>query len=140
MHTAGHSLSITKSASMKIERRRHPRYEGADLAVDVARPGIKGILEVHPNSECLNFSLGGLRFGSNQQFQEGEPLIVDLRVHEIEIAELHAQVVACTPHDGGMYCTGVRFCFEDKNMQRPEVSRALLQIEDKLRVAQEFPA
>ena len=124
---------------MDQERRRHARYERADLVLDVARPGIKGILSINPSSECLNFSLAGLQFGSKQPFKKGERLILDLRVYELEADEIRAQVVNCQDHGDGTWCTGVRFCFEEKPMQRPEISHVLLQIEDKLRLAQEFP-
>lgn len=128
---------------MKEERRRHARYHRADLELDVARPGIKGILQVNASSECLDFSLAGLQFGSATKFKEGERLVIDMRVYEVILRELRVQVVSCSPKevDGYcMYCTSVRFCFEMKGMKRPEINRGLLQIEDKLRVAQQYPA
>lgn len=124
---------------METDRRRHARYERANLELDVARPGIKGILTLNPNSECMDFGLAGLRFGSNEQFRIGEHLILDLRVYGVVVNELQAEVISCIPQSGGMYCTGVRFCFELKTMQRPEISHALLHIEDKLRAVQEYP-
>ncbi|MCB1693460.1 MAG: PilZ domain-containing protein [Pseudomonadales bacterium] len=124
---------------MEKERRRHRRYQRSDLELDVARPGIKGILSINPTSECLDFSLAGLQFSSPKQFSKGEKLILDLRVYEIHIRELKAQVITSKARAKGLFCTGVRFCFEEKSMQRPEISHALLQIEDKLRSAQEYP-
>lgn len=109
------------------------------MHLDVARPGIKGILQINPTSECLDFSLAGLNFGSSQQFRRGERLIIDLRVYDIEVHELRAEVITSQRRDNGLYCTGVRFCFEEKSMQKPEISHALLKIEDKLRVANEYP-
>ena len=128
---------------MDKERRRHARYHRADLELDVARPGIKGILQLSASSECLDFSLAGLQFGSTTKFKEGEYVIIDLRVYDVAVRELRAEVVSCVPkelEDQCMYCTSVRFCFEMKSMQRPSIKRALLQIEDKLRVATEYPA
>ena len=110
------------------------------MSLEVVRPGIKGILKVAPSSECIDFAIGGLRFGSAEQFQKGERLVLDVRVNDVEVRELLAQVVSSQPRDRSTYCTGVRFCFEAKSMQLPEISRALLRIEDKLRVAQEYPA
>ena len=122
------------------ERRRHARYKRADLALNVARPGIKGILNVSPFSECLDFGIAGLQFGSTEEFQVGERLIVDLRVFELEVRELNAEVVSCEQKADRMFCTNVRFCFELKRMQRPEISRVLLRIEDRLRMVQQYPA
>jgi len=129
-----------KSAIMPKERRRHLRYQRADLVLEVARPGIKGMLRITPSSECLDFAIAGLQFGSKERFKKGERLVLDLRVYDVEVRELLAQVVSSQPREDNMYCTGVRFCFELKSMQRPEISRALLRIEDKLRVAQQYPA
>ncbi|MEX2328016.1 MAG: hypothetical protein WD558_09820 [Pseudomonadales bacterium] len=124
---------------METDRRRHARYHRANLELDVARPGIKGILALSPTSECMDFCLAGLRFGSRQQFETGEYLVLDLRVYGIVINELAAEVMSCTPEENGSYCTGVRFCFEQKSMQNPEISHALLHIEDRLRAAQKYP-
>ena len=125
---------------MTEERRRHARYHQADLSLGVARPGIKGILKVSPSSECLDFGIAGLKFGSTEQFREGERLILDLRVFELEARELIAEVVSSEPKVDNVFCTSVRFCFELKRMQRPEISRVLLRIEDKLRTAEQYPA
>ena len=124
----------------ETERRRNGRYGEVDLVLDVARPGIKGILRVTPSSECLDFGIAGLQFGSAEPFQQGERLVLDIRVNDVELRELVAQVVSSQQKEDDMYCTGVRFCFELKSMQTPKISRALLQIEDKLRVAQQYPA
>ncbi|XOV88823.1 MAG: hypothetical protein ACFHX7_02815 [Pseudomonadota bacterium] len=124
---------------MDKERRRHARYERADLELSVARPGIKGMLSLNPTSECLNFSLAGLQFGCNKLFQPGERLILDLRVYDIEADELLAEVVNAASHEDGTYCICVRFCFEEKRMQRASINHALLQIEDRLRLAEAFP-
>ncbi len=125
---------------MDQERRRQPRYSRADLELDVARPGIKGILALNPTVECLNFSITGLQFGAEDSFKVGERLILDLRVFEIQARELRSQVVSCEYNtEAGLWCTSVRFCFEDKSMQGEEINHALLQIEDKLRIANEFP-
>lgn len=122
------------------ERRRHTRYNQADLALNVTRPGIKGILRVTPFSECLDFGIAGLEFGSTEQFRHGERLVMDLRVYELEVRELIAQVVSCQSKGEAMFCTNARFCLELKSMQRPEINRILLRIEDRLRMAQQYPA
>ena len=124
---------------MEQERRRHARYSQSDLELEVARPGIKGILSVNPSAECLDFSLTGLQFGSDQPFRQGEKVIVDLRVYDLRADELRASVVSSEKKDNGMWCTRLRFCFEDKSMQKPEISHSLLKIEDRLRIATEFP-
>lgn len=124
---------------MEQERRRHTRYEQNELELSVARPGIKGILSVNPTCECLNFSLTGLQFGSEQVFKIGERLILDLRVFDVMAEELRARVVNCESNDDGMYCTCVRFCFEEKSMQRDDINHALLRIEDRLRICNEYP-
>jgi hypothetical protein len=124
---------------MERDRRRHARYERADLVLEVAHTGIKGILTVNPHTECMNFSLAGLQFGSSERFKRGDRLILDLRVQNLEADELRAEVISSQERQTGEFCTGVRFCFEEKPMQRPEISHVLLQIEDKLRLVQEFP-
>lgn len=123
---------------MEHDRRRHIRYRKADLEVDVAKPGIKGMLTISPSSQCLDFCLAGLRFESDQAFEPGETLFLDLRVYGVAVREIKARVISCVPHERH-YCVGVRFCFEEKSMQRPEISHGLLHIEDRLRTAQAFP-
>ena len=125
---------------MNDDKRRHTRYSRVDLALDVARPGIKGILKVSPTSECLDFGIAGLQFGSSEQFRKGERLVLDLRAYDLEAREIIAQVVSSEPRGDAMFCTSVRFCFELKRMQRPEINRVLLRIEDKLRMAAQYPA
>lgn len=124
---------------MEQERRRHARYNDVDIELAIARPGLKGILSVNPAVECLNFSLTGLQFGSDQEFKEGEKLILDLRVYDLIADELKGCVVNCEQHDDGLWCTCVRFCFEEKSMQKPHISHTLLKIEDRLRIATEYP-
>lgn len=124
---------------MEHERRRHTRYTQTELELSVARPGIKGILSVKPTVECLDFSLTGLQFGSDQPFRIGEKVIMDLAVFDLRADELLASIVSTEKLDSGLWCNRVRFCFEDKSMQKPEISRQLLRIEDRLRIAAEFP-
>lgn len=120
--------------------RRHSRYQRADLILDVARRGIKGILRINPLSECLDFGIAGLRFGSSQQYQKGEWLVLDLRLYELEAREIIAQVVDSQPGGDAVFCTSVRFCFERRRMQLPRMSRDLLRIADKLRMVAQYPA
>ncbi len=124
---------------MEQERRRHPRYCQKGIELAVARPGIKGILSVKPTVECLDFSLTGLNFASDQAFQANETVIIDLCVFGLRADELRASVICTEELDSGMFCNRVRFCFEEKSMQKPEISRILLQIEDRLRIESEFP-
>lgn len=121
------------------ERRKHPRYEHAGLLVTVARPGIAGFLRVNPRGRCLDFCLAGLQFGSDQAFNPGEQVVLDLNVADIQLSELNGVVVTSTPENAGTWCTGIRFCFDDRRMQRPLITRSLLQIEDKLRSAAIYP-
>jgi hypothetical protein len=107
--------------------------------LDVARPGIKGILSINPDCDCMNFSLAGLQFGSQKEFKKGEKIILDISVSGVVINEMIGQVMTVQEIDDCKFCIGVRFCFEEKSMQHPEISRALLQIEDKLRLAEEYP-
>lgn len=123
----------------QAERRKHHRYERADLLVTVARPGIAGFLRINPRGKCLNFCLAGLQFGSDQAFKPGDQVVLDLNVADIHLRELNGVVVKSLREDNGTWCTGIRFCFNDKRMQRPLVTRSLLQIEDKLRSAAIYP-
>ena len=75
---------------MEQERRRHPRYCQKGIELAVARPGIKGILSVKPTVECLDFSLTGLNFASDQAFQANETVIIDLCVFGLRADELRA--------------------------------------------------
>lgn len=121
------------------ERRKYQRYDRSDLVINVARPGLAGVLGFNPRGKCLNFSLEGLQFGSQQPFQAGEKVILDLCVADITLKELNGMVVKSQQEDDGSWCTGVRLCFDQRRMQDPHITRKLLQIEDKLRCAQIYP-
>jgi hypothetical protein len=121
------------------ERRKCQRYDRSDLTINVARPGLAGFLAFNPRSECLNFSLTGLQFGGQQSFQPGEKVILDLCVADITLKELDGVVVKSREEVDGSWCTGVKLCFNQRRMQRPHITRKLLQIEDKLRCAQAYP-
>ncbi len=123
---------------MSTERRRHERYDNEQLVLNVARPGIKGILRLNPTAACLNFSLAGLQFGTEQAFEIGERLILDLCVDDIELTELMIEVRSCKLEESNMYCCGVSFCFDNKRMQKPEIRHCLLKIEDRLRTYTEY--
>ena len=124
---------------MHTEKRKHTRYSQAGLSINVARPGITGFLKLNPTSECLDFSLSGIQFGSNQPFRVSEKLVLDMIVRDVEISEIPVVVVNSTEEDKGTFCTSVKFCFDTSRMQKPEIMHCLLQIEDQLRVANEFP-
>ena len=121
------------------ERRRHPRYPKGALELKVARPGIKGILTLNPEAECLNFSRSGLQFESDRPFKVGERLVGDLNVLDVAFNELYAIVMSVKEDADGLLCCGIRFCMEERRMQKPKIMHALLQIEDKLRATHAFP-
>ena len=125
---------------MSEERRYNERYENQQLVLNVARPGIKGILRLNPTAECLNFSLRGLQFASKQTMKVGESLVLDLCVHEIELTEIYGEVVSCKTESNGLWCCGVKFRLGDKRMQKREITHCLLKIEDKLRNINKYPA
>lgn len=126
---------------MESERRRHPRYPKGSLELKIARPGIKGILTLNPQAECLNFSRSGLQFECDRQFTVGDRLVVDLHVFDVDLNEVNAVVMSVRDRDRGQgqRCCGIRFCLEDRPMQKPNIQRTLLQIEDKLRSSFDFP-
>jgi hypothetical protein len=125
--------------AIKHERRKFQRYDRSDLKINVARPGLAGFLAINPRGKCLNFSIAGLQFGSQQAFQAGEKIILDLCIADIMLKELNAIVVKSREEEDGSWCTGVRLCFDQRRMQSPHITRKLLQIEDKLRSAQVYP-
>ncbi len=98
-----------------------------------------GFLKVSPASKCFDFSLSGILFGSKESFRVDDKLVLDLAVRDVELSEIPAVVVNSKQEDGGMFCTGVKFCFDSNRMRKPDIMHALRQIEDQLRVAREFP-
>ncbi len=124
---------------MHTEKRQHPRYSHVDLLVKVARRGIAGFLKMNPASECFDFSLSGIQFGSKESFRVDDKLVLDLAVRDVELSEIPAVVVNSKEEDEGGFCTGVKFCFDSNRMRKPGIMHALRQIEDQLRVAREFP-
>lgn len=124
---------------MNDDRRHNERYNNERLVLNVARPGIKCFLRLNPTAECLNFSLTGLQFTSEQVMQTGEALVLDLCVYDIELMEIYAEVVSCTPEGDDLWCSGVKFCLQDKRMQHPDIRHRLLKIEDKLRSLSRYP-
>ena len=124
---------------MNIDQRKRIRYAHGLLTLNVARPGITGFLKLAPTSNCMNFSLSGIQFGTNQPFRHDEKLILDLVIGDIELYELNARVVIYGPEQQAPFCTRVEFDFATRRMQKPEVMHALLQIEDRLRLASEYP-
>ena len=90
-------------------------------------------------SECFDFSLSGIQFGSKESFQVNDKLVLDLIVRDVELSEIPAVVVNSKEEDEGMFCTAVKFCFDSSRMKKPDIMHALLRIEDQLRVAQQYP-
>ncbi len=133
--------ATNQQPSDQAERRKNTRYHELAVELSVARRGIVGFLRLNPTADCVDFSLSGLQFCTNQQFKVDEKLVLDLRVRDIEAKELNAVVVTCEPMDDkpGKYCTRVRFCFMERRMKNPRVMHALLAIEERLRVAQQYP-
>lgn len=121
------------------EKRRHQRYANERLGVDVSRPGIKGIIRTNPTAECMNFSLTGLQFDCPEALDPGEKILIDIAVDDLEIRDLEAEVVSRQSLPGDHFCHGVRFCLESPEMKKAEIHRCLLQIEDKLKLMQEYP-
>ncbi len=124
---------------MSDERRHYERYDNQQLALNVARPGIKGLLRLNPTAECLDFSLAGVQFTTEQVMQPGEALVLDLCVYDIELTEIYAEVVSCTQLENGLWCCRVKYCLEDKRMQQQDIRHCLLKIEDKLRSLKQYP-
>lgn len=130
----------TQQLPVHSERRLHARYDKVDLMLSVARPGIKGILRINPSSsKCLDISLSGIQFNSNQAFSADEKLVLDLCVHDTELKELNTIVLDSLQHEDGQWCTRAKFCFQAKRMQKPGVTSDLLKIIDRLRAEHEFP-
>lgn len=125
---------------MREEKRHQDRYAIEQLVLSVARPGIKGFFRPNPKIECRNFSLSGLQFASQQPMKPGERLVLDLRYFDINLTEIYGEVVSCDQSGTGSWRCGLRFCFDDKRMQKREISHRLLKIEDKLRSLTEYPA
>ena len=124
---------------MSDERRQHERYDDLELMLNVARPGIKGLMRANPTAEWLDFSLAGLLFASEQVMQPGEVLVLDLCVCDIELTEIYGEVVSCMQEDNGQWYCSVKFCLEDKRMKQPDIRHCLLKIEDKLRSHRQYP-
>ena len=124
---------------MSDERSHYERYASEQLVLNVARPGIKGLLRLNPTADCLDFSLAGVQFASEQVMQPGEALVLDLCVYDIELTEINAEVVSCTQLENDLWCCRVKFCLEDKRMKQPDIRHCLLKIEDKLRCLKQYP-
>jgi len=119
---------------------RYSRHLPSDLTLRVARRGFIGLLILSPNSACVEFSLSGLKFQSDQSFKINQKLVIDLCLHNIDAKEINAVVLNCAPDGANSYCTEVKFCFESKHMRHKRVEQVLRMIEDKFRLAEQFPA
>lgn len=136
------SMAATNPKShAQTERRKNTRYHELAVELSVARRGIVGFLRLNPTADCIDYSLSGLQFCTNQPFKVDEKLVLDLCVRDIEAKELNAVVIECEPMEGqpGKYCTRVRFCFMERRMKNPRIMHALLAIEERLRVARQYP-
>lgn len=121
------------------EKRRYQRFENQSLSLDIARPGIKGIIRTNPTAECLNFSRTGLQFDCTQELNLDEKLVIDISVDDIVLRDLSAAVVSCKETEAGSYCYGARFCLEQSKMKKETIHRNLLRIEEKLKLFENFP-
>lgn len=121
------------------EKRRYQRYANEQLSLEIARPGIQGIIRTNPTAECLNFSLTGLQFDCPQELKTGEKILIDIAVDDLALRELRAEIVSQQPIQDDHFCYGARFCLESPEMKKPDIHHVLLQIEDKLKVMQEYP-
>ena len=121
------------------ERRKHTRYEQSNLSIRVSRPGIAGFLRFNANSTCVDFSLSGMQFTSAQKFSDAQKIILDLQVGDVSLTELPARVIGCDALENAEYCTRIRFALDSPKMRNPRTMHGLLQIEDRLRVNQEYP-
>ena len=119
---------------------RYSRHLPNDLTIRVARRGFMGLLKLSPNSQCVEFSLSGLQFHSDQKFKINQKLVIDLCLHNIDAKEINAVVLTCDSYGANHFCTEVKFCFESKHMQHKRVEQVLRMIEDKFRLAEQFPA
>lgn len=134
------------------------RFMPTDLRVEVAWPGLMGCLRAAPRVDCEAFSPTSLQFTGPLGFKSGAKLILDLDLADIHLMELNAIVISSLqindphftdPHFSdahfsdphftdahfidAQWRTRVQFCFGSKRMQRADISRNLLQIEDCLR-------
>lgn len=125
-------------------QRKHARYNvepaKRGLELSVARSGLAGFLKLSPTADCLDFSVSGLQFGSSQRFKMDEKLRIDLCVNDVEVKEINGVVVGCEEKEPGQFCTRVRFCFLERRMKNPRIMHALLSIQEKLRVAEQYPS
>ena len=108
--------------------------------IQVALRGFMGLLKLSPNTEFIEFSLSGIRFQSDQPFKVNQTLVMDLCLCGIEAKEINAVVLNCTASGDNHFCTAVEFCFENKHMQHKRVEQVLQMVENKFRLADEFPA
>ena len=132
-----HSDQPSTAASSE-EKRRYARYANQQIELEVARPGIKGMITTNPSVQCLNFSRMGLRFDSPQKLETGEKLLIDIAIDDIALRDIQAEVVFGQPGESGNWCYGTRFCLESSTMNKPEIHLGLLRIEDKLKSQSEF--
>ena len=140
METSGAAKSESKAAVKPAsEKRRYQRYGNQNLSLQVSRPGVRGMLRSNPSGKCLNFSRTGLLFNCAQPLKDGEPLVIDIFIDDIILRDVAAKVVSKQRQEDGAWCHGARFCLEQRKMQKEEIYRNLLLIEEKLKNCAEFP-
>ena len=99
-----------------------------------------GLLKLSPNTESIGFSLSGIRFQSDQPFKVNQTLVIDLCLCSIEAKEINAVVLDCNAYGDNHFCAAVELCFKNKHMQHKRVEQVLQMVENKFRLADEFPA
>jgi hypothetical protein len=125
--------------SSEQEKRRYRRYPNQVISLEVARPGIAGIIRANPDGDCLNFSRTGMQFQCAQTMKAGAPLLLDLAIGDLVVHELPAEVVSSHQNEDKSWCHGVRFCLEKVRKQKQALYRKLLQIEDRLKLFEKYP-
>jgi len=81
-----------------------------------------------------------MRFQSDQPFKVNQTLVIDLCLCDIEAIEINAVILNCIASGDLHFCTELEFCFESRHMQHKRVEQVLRMVEDKFRLAEEFPA
>ncbi len=113
-------------------------YQAALLKVIINHTGIKGVFSRAAQVVCDNFNHCKLDFHSKKKFKSGERVILDLCIGSVVASELEA-VITAAEHHGESWHYQADFCLERKHMSSPTISRALLFIEQKLRIQASYP-
>lgn len=123
----------TNSQSKADERRRHQRFPHGDLEVRLHRVGLRSLLSSPPVARCEDFSLSGLQVICTSNFNVGDRVAIDLKLHTESVQELVGIICSRRDADDGSHY-GVRFCFEKGgHMKSTEVNHGLRRIASELR-------